>query len=177
MGFRTVLLMVLSIAVFEGSGCKSKTADQPGTETAASTAAATPAAPRITDPCKLLTQAEAEAAIGAKLQPGQLKDMGSLIRCAFRNQNIDNADQNIFLDVQKPTATVSDAVLFDSFTQAPDSKLISGMGDQAVWSHSVYASFLYIMKGGNMVAIGIPRQIATVTPEVEKAGKLVAGRM
>ena len=172
--FRAVAFIVVLSVVFGCSGCKSKTADQTASQTNSSGASAAPTSPRITDPCKLLTQEEASAAIGEKLGPPELKDMGVVMRCAFR---IQSTGHELFLDVQKPTATVADPVLFDSLSHGPDSKPVSGMGEGATWSHSEYATFLYILKGGNMVAIGLPRTTATMTPEVEKAGKLVASRM
>jgi hypothetical protein len=129
---------------------------------------------RIADPCKLLTQAEASAALSAALGPGELKRMGIITRCAYSNAA---ADQKIFLDVQNETAPVTDAALFDSFTHMPDAKPVSGIGDQALWGHSEYATSLFILKGGKVVAVGLPRTVAAMTPGIEKAAKLIASRM
>lgn len=167
--------MAIAVTLAVTCACLSSKSNVPAQDASGSTSAASSAATaRITDPCKLLTEAEASEAIGAKLGPGVLKNLGVVTRCAYSNRA---QEQELWLDVQNSTAVVSDPVLFDSLGHGPDSKWINGIGDQAVWAHSQYATFLYVLKGGNMVAMGLPRTMATVTPAVEKAAKLVATRM
>jgi len=142
-------------------------------------------APRITDPCKLLTQVEASEAAGRKLNPGELERFGGITRCTFPDPT--DSEGQIFLDVHGETAPVADAALFDSYLHAPNGKPVSGIGDQAVWSHSEMPSpsgrsvmkftSLDILKGGRLVEVRLPGSMTTITAGVEKAGKLIAGRM
>jgi hypothetical protein len=81
------------------------------------------------------------------------------------------------MDVHNETAPVADAVLFDSYTHMPDVKPVSGIGDQALWSHSEIGSGLDILKGGRLVQVGLPRTMTTMTPGVERAARLIASRM
>jgi hypothetical protein len=127
----------------------------------------------IADPCKLLTQAEASEAVGTRVGAGELRHFGSIDRCSFPDAA---KDQKLWLDVQTASATVPDSALFDSFTHGPDVKMVSGIGDQAIWNASQIGTFLYILKGGNMVAMGLGK-MPTMTPSVEKAAKVIASRM
>lgn len=168
-------LIVMAVAIAGASACSggNREAPQQGASPPAPTAQAASSA-RITHPCKLLTRTEASAAIGAELAPGEENTSGIVTRCAFSNRE---RQSQLWLDVQNATAPVSDASLFDALSHEPDAKLLSGIGDKALWSHSRISTFLYILKGGNMVAMGLPRTMATLTPSVEQAGKLVASRM
>lgn len=169
---RIVRVMIIGGTLASACACSSTKA---GPDQAAGTT--TQAAPilRIADPCKLLTQAEASEAIGAKLDVGQLKRFGSITRCTFYNGGA--TEQELFLDVHNETAPVADAVLFDSYTHMPDVRPVAGIGDQALWAHSEIATRLDILKGGRLVEVGLPRTMATLTPAVEKAARLMAGRM
>jgi len=116
-------------------------------------------------PANLLTQVEASEAIGAKLGPGELKRMGIITRCTYYNRA---TDQMLWLDVHNETAPEPDAVLFDSYTHMPNVKPVSGIGDQALWSHSDFGSDLDILKGGRLVLMGLPR---TMTNAYSGGGK------
>ena len=163
--------MILGTALVSACACSgSKTGPEPADRTAQAAAVA-----RITDPCKLLTQAEASELIGAKLDPGELKRLGIITRCAFYNKAAQ--ELGVFLDVHNESAPEPDAVLFESYTHMPNANPVSGIGDQALWSHSEIGSGLDILKGGRLVQMGLPRTIASMTPAVEKAARLIASRM
>lgn len=174
---KLVRVMVVASALASTCAC-SGTKPGPGQPADASTAGQPASVARIPDPCKLLTQAEASEAIGAKLDAGELKQFGAITRCSFYNKQ--DREQELFLDVQNETATVPDAALFDASTHGPGTKPVLGIGDQALWYHSddrFGGTSLDILKGGRFVHVILPRTIATMTPAVEKAGKLIAGRM
>lgn len=166
--FRAVTVLALLAAVCACSGTKNSAAEPSGLQ-----AQAAPTA-RIADPCKLLTQAEASEAIGAKLGSGDLKHFGIVTRCTYYSLA---TDQKLFLDVHNETAPEPDAVLFDSYTHMPNVKPVSGIGDQALWSHSEIGSWLDILKAGRLVQIGLPHTVTTITPAVEKAATQIASRM
>lgn len=166
-------LIVIAAALASACACSSK---KPAPDEAnSSTDAQAASVARIADPCKLLTQAEASEAMGASLEPGVLKRFGVITRCTFSNKRV--PEQDLFLDVHNETAPESDSVLFDSYTHVPDIQHVSGIGEQALWAHSELSTRLDIFKGGRLVEVGLPRQIATMTPALEKAGKLIASRM
>lgn len=169
-----VIAILGALAMFCRCNGKSTEPTQQSSQ-GSNTGAVKAAGPRIGDPCKLLTQAEASDAINTRLGPGEIKTFRGITRCAFFNSG--NREEEIWLDVQNDSAVVDDRTLFDSLSHGPDVKLVAGIGDQALWSHSQIGTFLYILKAGNMVAIGLPRTMAAMTPAVEKSGKLIASRM
>lgn len=155
---------------------KNKPEAQAPTSSAASSSAASPVrATPIADPCKLLTQAEASAAAGATLNPGETRRFGIVTRCSFFNPA--DPPREVLLDVQNETAPVSDSELFDSYTHMPDVQKVSGIGDQALWVHNQIDSEVDIMKGGHLVQMKVPRSIAAMTPAVENAAKAIASRI
>lgn len=131
---------------------------------AATTAAA--AAP-IANPCKLLTPAEASAAIGRTLVRSDVQHYGPITRCRFFDAA---GDEPLWLDA-------ADAATFEGLEHLPGVQPVVGIGDRALWQHDELATFLHILKGGDMISMGLPRTLATLTPGVQKAAKLVAGRM
>lgn len=164
---RIVLACAVSAAVALMAGCSQHQGSAPTTgEVAASATPTVAAAAPIADPCSLLTQAEASAAMGAPVGPGQRKQFGKLTtRCSFSTASNDE----LFLDVSNPG-------LFDAATHM-GAVPVAGIGDHALWQHDQYSSLLMIEKGGNVINMGLPRTIASPTPAVLKAGKLIAGRM
>jgi hypothetical protein len=166
--FQAITVLTLFAAVCACSGTKNGAAEP------ASTSAPAAQTVRIADPCKLLTQAEASEAIGAKLGPGELKRMGIITRCGYHNRA---RELELFLDVHNETAPEPDAVLFDSYTHMPNVKPVSGIGEGALWSHSDFGSHLDILEGGKLVEMGLPRTLTTITPAVEKAATQIASRM
>lgn len=170
---RLARVIVIGVAFASACACSEKkaTPDQPDPATNVQPASAA----RIADPCKLLTQAEASEAMGAKLEPGVSRQFGVITRCTFSNKRI--PEQDLFLDVHNETAPESDSALFDSYTHVPDIQHLSGIGDQALWAHSELSTRLGIFKGGRLVEVGLPRQIVTITPALDKAAKLIASRM
>jgi hypothetical protein len=166
-------LIVIAAALVSACACSS---NQPAPERASSSTDLQAASvARIADPCKLLTQAEASEAMGASLEPGVLRRFGVITRCTFSNKRV--PEQDLFLDVHNETAPESDSVLFDGYTHVPDIQHVAGIGDQALWAHSELSTRLDIFKGGRLVEVGLPRTVATMTPALEKAGKLIASRM
>lgn len=172
--FQTITVLALLAAVCACSGTKNSAAGPSSAAEPSSANAPAAQTARIADPCKLLTQVEASEAIGAKLGPGELRRMGIITRCTYYNRA---TDQKLWLDVHNETASEPDAVLFDSYTHMPNVKPVSGIGDQALWSHTDLGSDLDILKGGRLVLMGLPPTITTITPAVEKAATLIAGRM
>ena len=164
------LLITGVVALAAACGCSSGKSESPVQAASAPAARAAP----IADPCKLLTQAEAAEAIGMNVGPGETKRMGIITRCAFHDQA--GQDLVIWLDVHNETAPVADPELFDSYTHL-EVKPVSGIGEQALWAHNQIGTNLSILKGGRMVEVGLPREMATITPAVEQAAKLIASRM
>lgn len=119
----------------------------------------------IADPCKLLTQAEVSAALGMKFRAGELTHPG-LPRCRFLTASQDE----VFIDVVDPS-------MFDAYAHAPGTTPLPGIGDKALWAHDQFSSDIYIVKGGNMVTIGLPRTVSKMTPAVANVAELVASRM
>lgn len=130
-------------------------------------AAAQRPSPSISDPCKLLTLAEASAAIGKSLVRNDVQHYGPVTRCRFFDAG---GDEPIWLDV-------ADAATFDGLAHMPGMKAVNGIGDQALWQHDELSTFVHILKGSNMVSMGLPRTFATMTPAVTKAAQLVASRI
>lgn len=164
---RLVILLLTPLAFAagcSGSAGSASTASAAGQATASATAR--PSAP-IENPCRLLTRAEASAAIGQTLVRKDVQHYGPVTRCRFFNAA---GDEPIWLDA-------ADAGTFEGLTHMPDMRPVSGIGDQALWQHDELSTFVYILKGGNMVSMGLPRTLATMTPAVTKAAKLVASRM
>lgn len=175
---KLVQMMILGVALASACACSSaKPSPDQAAASGTTVQAAAPAA-RIADPCKLLTQAEASEAISAQVGAGELKQFGIITRCSFYNKR--DSQQELLLDVQNENAPVADSVLFDSSSHGPDAKPVPGIGDQALWFHSEGfggGTSLDILKGGRLVHIILPRTIKTMTPAVEKAARLIAGRM
>lgn len=117
----------------------------------------------IANPCKLLTQAEVSAAMGMKFRAGELTHPG-LPRCRFLTASSDE----VFIDVVDPS-------MFDAY--AHGATPLPGIGDKALWAHDQFSSDIYIVKGGNMVTLGLPRNITRMTPALAKLARLVATRM
>lgn len=117
----------------------------------------------IANPCKLLTQAEVSAALSLKFGAGQLTHPG-LPRCRF----LTASQEEVFVDAVDPG-------MFDAY--AHGATPLAGIGDKALWAHDRFSSDIYIVKGGNMVTLGLPRTITKMTPALEKLAKLVAARM
>lgn len=158
------IIVVLGALVFT-AGCHSSKSAAP-TQATTSVATANPASHTISDPCKLLSQSEASAALGEKLDAGKLKHFGPDTRCQF----FAGENEDLFLDVADPS-------MFEALAHGSDAKPVSGIGDKALWQHNEYATFLHILKGGNLVSMGLPRTMSNMTPGVENAGKLIASRM
>jgi len=162
---RIVLACAVSAAAVLMAGCSTQQGSAPATGQAAVSATPTAAAP-IADPCRLLTQAEASDVLGAPAGPGQRKQFDKLTtRCSFSTASNDE----LFLDVSNPG-------LFDAAVHM-GAVPVAGIGDRALWQHDQYSSLLMIEKGGNVINMGLPHTIASPTPAVVKAGKLIAGRM
>lgn len=162
---RYSLAILLTATLAAATGCSrspGKTSAAPGDQ-AAATAHSAP----ISDPCKLLTQAEASAAIGQTLVRHDVQHYGPITRCRFFNAA---GDEPLWLDA-------ADGSVFDGLAHLPDVKSVSGIGDRALWQHNELATFVHILKGGNMVSMGLPRAVSDMTPEVEQAAILVARRM
>ena len=171
---KLVRVMVIGGALASACACSSTKAG-PDQLAGVSATAKAAFAPRIADPCKLLTQGEASEAIGAKLQAGELKRFGPITRCEFYSKP--DSEQSLLLDVRNETSQVSEATLFDSDTHNPDAKSVPGVGDQAFWFHSELGSLLEIFKAGRLVSVTLPRTMTTATPALGKAARLIASRM
>lgn len=169
------LARVIAIAVALASACACSNNKPAPEQGGPSTNVQAASVARIADPCKLLTQAEASEVLGANLDPGVLKRFGVITRCTFYNKHV--SGQELFLDVHNETAPETDSALFDGYTHMPGIKPVSGIGDQALWSHDELSTRLAILKGGRMVEVGLPRTISAMTPAIEKAAKLIASRM
>ena len=121
--------------------------------------------PAIKNPCKLLTHAEVSAALGKSFSSGKLTNTGAGPRCRFFTAS----QEEVFIDVVDPA-------LFDACAHSADA-VLTGIRYKVLWQHTPYQSYLYILKDGNLVAVGLPRRLTAPTPAVEKLAALVAGRM
>lgn len=139
-----------------------------GASPSAAKAPAAPAAAAIADPCKLLTQDEASAALGEHTGQGELKHFGSITtRCSFYSPS---TQKELFLDVSNPG-------LFDAATHLGATP-VAGIGDKALWQSDAHSSFLFIEKDGKVINMGgLPGGMATPSPAVQQAGKAIASRM
>lgn len=162
---KLLALLVTSLALAGCSGPSDSAAAPPGAP--GSSSAAHGSSHPITDPCKLLTLAEASATVGKALVRNDVQRFGPITRCRFFDAA---GDEPIWLDV-------ADAATFDALTHLPGMKPVSGIGNQALWQHDELSTFVHILKGGNMVSMGLPRTVSTLTPGIMKAAKLVARRM
>ena len=171
---KLVRVMVIGGAFASACAC-SGAKPGPAQAAVAGTTAQADSAPRIADPCKLLTQAEASEAIGTKLEAGELKRFGGITRCVFYN-NRDN-QQLVLLDVRNESSPTSDSGDFESDSHNPNAKPVPGIEDQAFWFHNELGSSLEIFKGGRLVRVTLPRRMTTMTPALEKAARLIASRM
>lgn len=173
---RMLGVVITLAAIALPCGCsKSKSETQAATAGTTSSEVSPVRATPIADPCKLLTQAEASKIVGATLNPGETRRFGVVTRCSFFNRA--DPAREVLLDVQNETAPVSDSALFDSYTHLPGVQHVSGVGDQALWVHNEIDSEVDILKGGRLVEMKVPRQVATMTPAVEGAAKAIASRM
>ena len=165
MAFLRTLTTVAGTAVLAACSSSNPSA---GASAPTPQASATPAAVAIADPCKLLTQDEASAALGKRTGPGELKQFGTITtRCSFYSPS---TQEELFLDVSNPG-------LFDAATHLGATP-VAGIGDKALWQYDAHSSFLFIEKGGKVINLGgLPGGMATPSPAVQQAGKLVASRM
>lgn len=124
-----------------------------------------PTAARIANPCRLLTQAEISAALGTRFGAGQLTNNWAGPRCRFFTAS----QHEVFIDVVDPS-------LFDAYAHSADAVLPEN-GGQALWQHTSYQSYLYILKDGNLVTVGLPRSLTVPTPAVRRLAQLIASRM
>lgn len=120
------------------------------------------AATSITDPCALLTLTEASAALG---QSGELMEYRSASRCRFAGSG------------QELSLETGSAAAFRALARKAGAVPLSGIGQKALWLHDADGTYLYILKGGNVVTMGLPQTMSTMPPAVAKAAELVAGRM
>jgi len=116
-------------------------------------------------PCRLLTQAEISAALGTRFGAGQLTNTGAGPRCRFFTAS----QHEVFIDVVDPA-------LFDAYAHSADA-VLTGIGYKVLWQHTSYQSYLYILKDGNLVTVGLPRSLSVPTPAVRRLAKLIASRM
>lgn len=161
---RLQTLIVAAGAALLAACSSSHPSDGAGTPPQASAAPAV----AIADPCKLLTQDEAAAALGKRTGPGELKQFGSITtRCSFYSPS---TQEELFLDVSNPG-------LFDAAAHLGATP-VAGIGDKALWQSDAHSSFLFIEKDGKVINLGgLPGGMATPSPAVQQAGKLVASRM
>lgn len=161
---RLIVLLVTPLGF--AAGCSGSSGNAPAAGGTQASGAQRQSVP-ISDPCKLLTRAEASAAVGKTLVRNDVQKFGPVTRCRFFDAG---GNEPTWLDVE-------DAATFDGLTHMPDVTPVSGVGDQALWQHNELATFVHILKGSNTVSMGLPRTVSTMTPAVEKAAKLVASRM
>lgn len=162
----STLIVLLATPLAIATGC-SGSAGKAAVPSGAAASAAQPPSRPIADPCRLLTLAEASAAIGETLVRNDVQHYGPVTRCRYFNAA---ADEPIWLDV-------ADAATFGGLAHLPGIRPVSGIGDQALWQHDELSTFVHILKGGNMVSMGLPRTLASMTPAVRQAAKRVASRM
>lgn len=120
----------------------------------------------ISDPCQLLTQAEASAAMGAPVGPGERTlPRPAHPRCRFFTKDQDE----LAIDVD-------DLALFDSYAHL-GSQPVPGIGDKALWAHNEFSTQVVIVKGNTMIDLILPRTITMMTPAIQKAARLIASRL
>lgn len=165
---RSLAMVAAAIVIAFACGCsgsKPAATDASNQGAAASAAAPAPSRATIADACKLLTQDEASAVMGVKMNPGESLHLQTGPRCRFLSKALDE----LAIDV-------IDGGMYNSYAQLAD-KQVSGMGEKTLWSHDQFGSHLFVLKSGNLAIVSLPKSIATVTPAVETAGKQIASRM
>lgn len=164
MALRTIAVLAVVAGLAGCSSSKSTATSSSGSSSSA--AKGTPAAAfTIKDPCRLLTQEEASTIMGAKVGPGETHNIPPVIRCGYFTKSQDE----LFLDVSG-TETFDDSPAA-GFTP------VAGVGDKAAWQHDQFGSHLTIVKGPNMITLGLPPSVHMDNAAVEKFGKLIASRM
>src|SRR5579875_2552894 len=121
----------------------------------------------LVNPCTLLTQAEASAALGMQFEAGQMVDNKKLgKRCRFPTGN-----DELFIDIS------DNSDLADSYAHLPDVVSVKGLGDKALWMPATENKLLCIVKHNILVNIGFPPSVKSLTPGARKVAELVASRM
>jgi hypothetical protein len=120
----------------------------------------------LANPCTLLTQAEASAALGMQFGAAEMIDNKKLgKRCRFATSG-----DELFIDISDNNG------LADSYAHLPDATPVKGLGDKAVWMPG-HIPILCIVKGNTLVNIGFPPSVKSLTPGARKVAELVASRM
>ena len=124
----------------------------------------------LVNPCTLLTQAEASAALGIQFGAAEMIDNKKLgKRCRFAT-----GDDELFIDISDNTG------LADSYALLPNVVSVKGLGDKALWMPGRWETenkLLCIVKHNILVNIGFPPSVKSLTPGARKVAELVASRM
>ncbi len=107
--FRLVALLIAALALVESCSGSTDKASQASVAQANANTAHPVSAP-ISNPCALLTQEEASAAIGQKIVRNDLQHDGPVSRCRFFDAS---GDEPLWLDAE-------DAAMFDGLAHLPD---------------------------------------------------------
>lgn len=128
-------------------------------------AIAAPADPAL-DPCKLLTQAEASAALGLKVSPGRtIKNLMDTTTCAFATP----AGDDLTIAIESPD--------FYNGVAANGGVPVQGIGAKALWLHMPWSNELYVLKDHSLVHVSFPGHATGLSPAMIMAGKQIASRM
>ncbi|HEY0396423.1 MAG TPA: hypothetical protein VGD01_18245 [Candidatus Elarobacter sp.] len=124
-----------------------------------------PAASAAVDPCKLVTTAEASAAMGTRSLPGAPHKGRTGSSCRYYSAD---HKMNVFVQAIGPGDLQGAGQL--------GGKNVSGIGDQAIWA----SGSLFIRKGGNFAQVGLYRSAGSMEhmdPQIVPLGKVAASRM
>jgi len=136
----------------------------------ATVATATIAAPLAaqagtSNPCALVTAADASTAMGVASLPGKPHTSRRGSSCRYYSPN---HQMNVYVQ----NVTAGDLI---GATQL-GGRAVSGIGDKAIWS----AGSMFVQKGGKVVQVGLylsPASMQKMDPAIVPLAKTVAGRM
>ena len=170
----SILLIVVALGACSGGSSKSAAPSSttlPATTTSATEAPTTTTTPAVLDACKLVTKAQAEAAIGTKLTDPLQVSNSDVDSCTYPGDPTGpTAQVEVFVGAgAKKYYDDDNTVLHHTFTDVP------GLGDEA--HEEDYAVFF--RKGSTWVALRLTSldDFSTFKPRLEALAKTVAGQI
>ena len=132
---------------------------------ATSLTTAAPASAGTSNPCALVTTADASTAMGVTSLPGKPHTSRHASSCRFYSAD---HKKNVFVQTLDADDMAGAAQI--------GGKSVPGIGDKALW----IAGSMYVKKGGNYMQVGLylkPESMKTMDPAIIPLSKTVAGRM
>jgi hypothetical protein len=134
----------------------------------AASAALTTSAPAFaapSNPCTLVTTAEAASAMGTASLPGKPHTSRGTTSCRFYSSD---HTKNVYVQIVEAGDMIGAGQL--------GGKPVAGIGDKAVWA----SGSMFVQKGAKYVQVGLYRSAASMEkmdPQIVPLARTVAGRM